>query len=155
MASYDKKVAEVIAKDPKNATYTSPQIQKEILHVFSMKVMNAIREEISDAEFCIIVDEARDESVREQMAVVLRFVDNDGFVRERFFGVAHVFDTVALTLKKEIYSLLSRYNLDIQNIRGQGVITPFLPSGFSRVSTRKTRQPKPSRPDPTRACHVK
>jgi hypothetical protein len=27
---------------------------------------------------------------------------------------------VALTLKKEIYSLLSCYNLDIQNIRGQG-----------------------------------
>jgi hypothetical protein len=120
VASYDKKVAEVIAKAPKNATYTSPQIQKEILHVFSMKVMNAIREEIGDAKFCIIVDEARDESVREQMAVVLRFVDKDGFVRERFFGVVHVSDTVALTLKKEIYSLLSRYNLDIQNIRGQG-----------------------------------
>jgi hypothetical protein len=80
VASYDKKVAEVIAKTPKNATYTSPQIQKEILHVFSMKVMNAIREEIGDAKFCIIVDEARDESVREQMAVVLRFVDKDGFV---------------------------------------------------------------------------
>jgi hypothetical protein len=85
-----------------------------------MKVMNAIREKIGDAKFCIIVDEARDESVREQMAVVLRFVDKDGFVRERFFGVVHVSDTVALTLKKEIYSLLSRYNLDIQNIRGQG-----------------------------------
>jgi hypothetical protein len=120
VASYDKKVAEVIAKAPKNATYTSPQIQKEILHVFSMKVMNAIREEISDAKFGIIVDEARDESVREQMAVVLRFVDKDGFVRECFFEVVHVSDTVALTLKKEIYSLLSRYNLDIQNIRGQG-----------------------------------
>jgi hypothetical protein len=120
VASYDKKVAEVIAKAPKNATYTSPQIQKEILHVFSMKVMNAIREEIGDAKFCIIVDEARDESMREQMAVVIRFVDKDGFVRERFFGVVHVSDTVALTLKKEIYSLLSRYNLDIQNIRGQG-----------------------------------
>jgi hypothetical protein len=120
VASYDKKVAEVIAKAPKNATYTSPQIQKEILHIFSMKVMNAIREEIGDAKFCIIVDEAHDESVREQMAVVLRFVDKDGFVRERFFGVVHVSDTVALTLKKEIYSLLSRYNLDIQNIRGQG-----------------------------------
>ena len=85
-----------------------------------MKVMNAIGEEIGDAKFCIIVDEARDESVREQMAIVLRFVNKDGFVRERFFGVVHVSDTVALTLKKEIYSLLSRYNLDIQNIRGQG-----------------------------------
>ena len=54
---------------------------------FSMKVMNAIREEIGDAKFCIVVDEARDESVREQMAIVLRFVDKDGFVRERFLGL--------------------------------------------------------------------
>ena len=99
VASYDKKVAEVIAKAPKNATYTSPQIQKEILHVFSMEVMNAIREEIGDAMFCIVVDEACDESVSKQMAVVLRLVDKDSFVRERFFGVIHVSDTVALTLK--------------------------------------------------------
>jgi hypothetical protein len=35
------------------------------------------------------------------------------------------------------------------------VITPFLPPGFSRVSARKTRQPEPSRPDPTRALHIK
>jgi hypothetical protein len=35
------------------------------------------------------------------------------------------------------------------------VITPFLPPKFSRVSTRKTRQPEPSRPVPTRAHHTK
>jgi hypothetical protein len=35
------------------------------------------------------------------------------------------------------------------------VITPFLPPRFSRVSARKTRQPEPSRPDPTRARHIK
>jgi hypothetical protein len=35
------------------------------------------------------------------------------------------------------------------------VITPFLPPGFSRVSARKTRQPEPSRPIPTRAHHLK
>jgi hypothetical protein len=35
------------------------------------------------------------------------------------------------------------------------VITPFLPTGFSRVSARKTRQPEPSRPVPTRAHHLK
>jgi hypothetical protein len=32
----------------------------------------------------------------------------------------HVKDTTALTLKKEIFSVLSQHNLDIQNIRGQG-----------------------------------
>jgi hypothetical protein len=49
-------------------------------------VQTAIRNEIGDARFCLIVDESRDESRKEQMAVVLRFVDKEGFVRERFFG---------------------------------------------------------------------
>ncbi|KAL0012916.1 hypothetical protein SO802_008024 [Lithocarpus litseifolius] len=99
VVSYNEYVAEAIEKAPKNASYKSPKIQKEILHVFSNKVKKAIREEIGDAKFCLIVDEARDESMREQMAIVIRFVDKDGFVRELFFGVVHVPDTTALTLK--------------------------------------------------------
>jgi hypothetical protein len=35
------------------------------------------------------------------------------------------------------------------------VITPFLPTGFSRVSARKTGQPEPSQHDPTKARHIK
>ena len=54
------------------------------------------------------------------MAIVIRFVDKDGFVREPFFGVVHVPATTALTLKDEIYSILSHHSLDIQDIRRQG-----------------------------------
>ena len=108
-----------MAKAPKNATYTSPHIQrKKILHVISTKVKKAIREEIGDANFCILVDEGRDESMKEQMAMVLRYVDTDGFVQEQFYGIVHVVDTAILTLKKEIYYLFSNHCLDIQNIRG-------------------------------------
>ena len=117
---WNEKVAEIIEKASKNATYTSPRIQKEILHVFSIKVKKAIQEEIGDAKFCIMVDEARDESMKEQMAMVFRYVDAEGFVKERFFELIYVVDTAALTLKKGIYSLLSQHCLDIKNIRRQG-----------------------------------
>ena len=63
-----------------------------------------------------MVDETRDESMKEQMTVVYRYVDAEGFVKERFFGLIHVVDTADLTLKKLIYSLLSQHCLDIQNI---------------------------------------
>jgi hypothetical protein len=45
MVSYNEQIAEVIAKTPKkkNASYTSSMIQKEILHIFSTKVNEAIR----------------------------------------------------------------------------------------------------------------
>ena len=80
----------------------------------------AIRKEIGDAKFCISVDEARDESMKEQITVVLRYVDIDGFGGEWFYGIVHVIDTAALTLKKEIYYLFANHCLDIQNIWGQG-----------------------------------
>ena len=82
----------------------------------------AIREEIGDAKFCILVDEARDESVKEQMVVVLRYVDTNGFVQEQFYGIVHVVDTTTVTLKKEIYYLFSNYCLDIQNIGGKDMM---------------------------------
>ncbi|KAK4594273.1 hypothetical protein RGQ29_018096 [Quercus rubra] len=104
-------------KAPKNAAYTSPRIQKEILHVFSVKVKKTIRKEIGDAKFCIMVDEDCDESMKEQMVVVFRYIDAEGFVKQRCFGFIHVVDT---TLKKEIYFLLSQHCLNIQNIREQG-----------------------------------
>ena len=47
---WNEKVTKIIEKAPKNVTYTSPRIQKEILHVFSAKVKKAIREEIGDAK---------------------------------------------------------------------------------------------------------
>ncbi|XP_062155175.1 uncharacterized protein LOC133863230 [Alnus glutinosa] len=121
VSTYNEKVAKVVLENaPQNAKYTSHHIQKDILHVLAKKVRNAIREEIGDSKFCIIVDEARDESKKGQMAIVLRFVDKDGFIQERFFDVVHVKDTSASTLKNEISIVLSQHCLDIQNIRGQG-----------------------------------
>ncbi|GJX82221.1 zinc finger MYM-type protein 1-like protein [Tanacetum coccineum] len=54
------------------------------------------------------------------MAIVVRFVDRNGFIKERFLDLVHVKDTNALTLKNEILSSLSHLKLDVQDIRGQG-----------------------------------
>jgi general stress protein CsbA len=115
------RVAEVVLENaPQNAKYTSPKIQKEISLILATKVRDAICKEIGDAKFCILVDEARDESKRKQMPIILRFVDKDGFIRERFFDIVHVKDTYALTLKNEICNTISHCKLQIENIRGQG-----------------------------------
>ncbi|XP_077217609.1 uncharacterized protein LOC143851977 [Tasmannia lanceolata] len=122
LADYKEKFSRVVLENaPKNAQYTSPKIQKKILHIFPSKVRSAIREDIGDAKFCIIVNEARDEFMREQMALILIFVNKDGFIRERCFDLVHVRDTTVSTLKKEICAVLSlSHNLNIQNIRDQG-----------------------------------
>jgi hypothetical protein len=44
------------------------------LHVFTRNVQSLIRREIGDEKICLIVDEARDESRREKITLVIRFV---------------------------------------------------------------------------------
>ncbi|XP_058784599.1 uncharacterized protein LOC131659425 [Vicia villosa] len=121
LASYNDEITKVVLENaPQNCKYTSHQILKELLQIHSSTVKKHIREEIGDSKFCIVVDEDRDESKKEQMALVLIFVDKFGLIQERFFDVAHVKDTTSLTLKEAICDILSRHNLDVFNIRGQG-----------------------------------
>ncbi|XP_073300482.1 uncharacterized protein [Primulina huaijiensis] len=95
----------VLEKALKNAKYTSPDIQKDVLNIISNQVRAEIRKEIEDSKFCILVDEERDASNKEQM---------------RFFAIVHLTDTTDATLKKEIYDALGRYDLHIHNMREQG-----------------------------------
>ncbi|XP_023769031.1 uncharacterized protein LOC111917599 [Lactuca sativa] len=121
LASYNKTVVDVMLENaPQNAKYTSPDIQKEILHVLATNVQKAIRDEIGMSKFCLIVDESQDESKKEQMAIVVRFFDQDGHVKERFLDLICVNDTTSLTLKNEILCSLSYHKLSVQDIRGQG-----------------------------------
>jgi len=59
LATFNDRV--VLTNTLRNVKYTSPQIQKEIFHIFATKVRDVIRKEIGDAKFCILVDEPRDE----------------------------------------------------------------------------------------------
>jgi hypothetical protein len=54
------------------------------------------------------------------MALVLRFVNKEGFRKERFLDIIHVTDTCALTLKQAICAVLADNNLNVRDIRGQG-----------------------------------
>ncbi|KAI3826478.1 hypothetical protein L1987_00526 [Smallanthus sonchifolius] len=67
-----------------------------------------------------MVDESRDESKKEQMAIVLRFVDAEGMIQERFLDLVHVKDTLSVTLKTSLWKQLLQYQFDVSKIRGQG-----------------------------------
>ncbi|CAN6712516.1 unnamed protein product [Malus baccata var. baccata] len=102
-----------------NLKLTSPDIQKDISSAISYEIISAITSDINDSLFSILVDESRDKSSKEQMAIVLRFVDK-GHVIERFVGIEHVADTKASSLKLAIDDFFSRHGLSISKLHGQG-----------------------------------
>ncbi|XP_019087365.1 PREDICTED: zinc finger MYM-type protein 1-like [Camelina sativa] len=110
----------VLNNAPKNNQMTSPPIQKDIVHCFAEEVTKSIIEEIDNDVFGLLVDESTDVSYKEQMAVVFRFVDKYGIVKERFVGVIHVKETSSLSLKCAIDSLFAMYGLSMKKVRGQG-----------------------------------
>jgi len=121
LASYNDEVAKVVLENASyNSKYTSHKIQKELLNILSSKVKNHICEEIRHSKFCTVVDEARDKSKKEQLALVFRFIDKNDFIQERFFDIVHVIDTATLTLKNKLCVILSQHNLNVSNIHGQG-----------------------------------
>ncbi|CAN1224416.1 Zinc finger MYM-type protein 1 [Linum perenne] len=91
----------VLDNAPQNQRMTSPDIQKDIVHAIASEITKAIIKDLENDFFCILVDEARDVSIKEQMAIVLRF-------------------TKALTLKNEIEAMLVKNGLSLSRIRGQG-----------------------------------
>ena len=80
---------------PKNATYTFPKIQKEILNIMANRVRKIIRDEVGDAKFCILVDEVQDQAKQKQMAIILQVVNSDGILTYRLFAIKSVSDTTS------------------------------------------------------------
>ncbi|XP_058733370.1 uncharacterized protein LOC131604978 [Vicia villosa] len=72
--SNDEKVRDAFDRGPKNCTMTSGDIQKELAMCCAHEVTKVIMEELGERQFSVLIDESRDISVKEQMAVMLRLV---------------------------------------------------------------------------------
>ncbi|XP_031287121.1 zinc finger MYM-type protein 1-like [Pistacia vera] len=105
---------------PNNLKLTSPEIQKDIVSATSNETVSAIIRDLGDSLFAIMIDESCDISRKEHMAIVLRYVNKNGLVVERFLGVEHVTSTTTLSLKATLDNFFSRHGLSFSRLRGQG-----------------------------------
>ncbi|XP_047256215.1 uncharacterized protein LOC124888971 [Capsicum annuum] len=81
-------------------------IDVDIVNAYAKETLKVIIEDLNGDYFGILVDESKEISHKEQMALILSLV--------------HVSDTLAYSLKKEIYSLLFDHSQSPSKIRGQG-----------------------------------
>ncbi|XP_066384754.1 uncharacterized protein [Miscanthus floridulus] len=121
LADENDKVKKAVGSNaPKNNKMIALEIQRDTANCFAEIIVKSIIEEIDGDVFCLLVDESADVSGKEQMAVVLRYVDKLGEIKERLIVVVHVQETSASCLKSNIDNLFAKYGLSIKQIRGQG-----------------------------------
>ncbi|XP_016565836.2 zinc finger MYM-type protein 1 isoform X2 [Capsicum annuum] len=113
-------VKKVLENAPQNDIMFCPNVQKDIVNCCAKETLKAVVEDLNGDYFGILVDESKDVFHKEQMILVLRYVNKEGRLIERFLSVVHVKDTSARSLKDAICSLLLEHNLSSSHIRGQG-----------------------------------
>lgn len=65
--------------------YCYPKIQNMLLHIMGDMLWKQISEAVVQAGyFSLLVDESKDASRKEQLAIVLRYVDEKAIIHERF-----------------------------------------------------------------------
>ena len=98
---------------------TAPKIQRELTsacaHLTTKKI---IAEIVSNKQpFSLLVDESRDVAMKEQMAIVFRYVDKTGSIIERFIGTVHVKNTSAKYLKTAIDAFFVKHGLSFTSLQ--------------------------------------
>jgi hypothetical protein len=78
-------VKDAYDKGAKNCTMLSHHIQKDLTKACVEEVMSVIMDEIGDKNFSVLIDESRDASIKEQMAVILRLVDDNSIFYLDFY----------------------------------------------------------------------
>lgn len=91
--------------------YQSSKIQNELIDIVAEKIIETILPPTC-AYFSIIVDETTDNSRLEQVCIVLRYLDADMIIQEKFVGFFDTDSTTAATLFTLIIKALDKFGLD-------------------------------------------
>ena len=106
----------------KNATYRSKTVQNKVIHIYGKQIVESIKGEIIENRFySILADEASDCSKKEQLALVIRYIDRQNDVTERFLGFVHCDEGLSGDdLTKKIIEAVKTIGLPLKDCRGRG-----------------------------------
>ena len=118
----DKILEEHLQTAAQNATYTSNTIQNQIIKVLSDQVRGCIIQKVKEAKwYTLIADEVTDVSNKEQLSIVLRYIDGEQLiVREDVVGFFECDTGISgHALAAKLTTTLQELGLDLQYLRGQ------------------------------------
>ena len=75
---FDKDLNTAMTEMKKNAQYTSPQIQNELIEIIGKEILIGIKKKVAKASFfTVLADEATDCTMTQQLVILLRYLDRD------------------------------------------------------------------------------
>ena len=122
IAIHDPVINERLKNGPKNAKYTSPDIQNTLINVMGRMVQESICSSVCKAgTYTILADETKDCSKKEQLAIVVRYVDVEAVkLLEHFFTYVEATALDSSSLSAFILDALRKNQLDPECIVSQG-----------------------------------
>ena len=116
-AKHNPQFATKLEQLPKNATYTSAEVQNEILDVMAKSVLDTIKKECIFATFfCISADETKDNAKRELLTITLRYFSCSTMsIVEHFIGLTELTDMGAAAITKCILDKIGEMGLSLAN----------------------------------------
>lgn len=109
---------------PRNALYTSPRIQNELISICGEIIENVLAKRINAAKcFSVLVDETTDISGIEQMSLCVRYTEKQGLdyiLREDFLSYIPLVETTGEVIASKILEKLRSLNINCSYLFGQG-----------------------------------
>lgn len=118
----DQSLKQHLEDGKKNATYTSPHIQNDIIQLCGMVIKDYILKDAKEASaYSLMADESQDISGKEQLSIGIRFFDEiRQVIREEFLGFVELDAMDAKTIALTIDNFIIDSGLDPKKFIGQG-----------------------------------
>jgi len=98
---------------------TSPDLQNEMLQMFSREILRSIRDFVQTNTYAVIVDGTHDVAGIEQEAICVRYVDESLHPHEMFLQFYATDDTTGEGTAKLVNDALARFGLPLEQFRFQ------------------------------------
>ncbi|KAI2658679.1 Zinc finger MYM-type protein 1 [Labeo rohita] len=115
----NKELAQAFSTIPKNATYTSHDVQNDLIELMSTIVTEHIVKDVGESWFTVKVDGTKDPTGSENVSIVLRYVDQNCSVKERLLSMLTTDKCDALSLSNMVLEELADVGLDTGKILSQ------------------------------------
>ena len=142
-SEFDKDLKDHLKYAPKNAKFTSPRIQNEIISLCE----SIIREKVIatvQTYWSVMADETTDVSATEQMSICIRFVNSNMEVCEEFLGFVKLTKMDAQSVFDVLIPTLEGWGLDLTALVGQGYDGAAVMSGSKNGVQKKVSDAYPN-----------